>query len=62
MPIVRMNPKRMQEIVRAVRESAGLIGESLREATFSELKNRHEDGEEIKAAAAKENEVSADVL
>jgi hypothetical protein len=62
MPIVRMNPKRTQEIIRAVKESGGLISESLREARFSGLKKRHEDCEEIKAAAAKENEVSADVL
>jgi len=39
-PIVRMNPKRLQEITRAVKESAALISEGMQETGFSGLTKR----------------------
>jgi len=34
-PVVRMNPKRLQEVIRAVKESAALVSEALQETSFS---------------------------
>ncbi|HEX5410709.1 MAG TPA: IclR family transcriptional regulator [Terriglobia bacterium] len=60
-PVVRMNPKRMQEITRAVKEAAALISESLQETSFSGLAKRHENAEELDATVPTDGKVPVDV-
>lgn len=59
-PVVRMNPKRMQEITRAVKESAALISEALQETGFSGLTKRHE-GEKAGSSELAEGGLQVDV-
>lgn len=51
-PAVRMNPKRMQEITRAVKESARVISDALQKTSFSGLTKRIEQTEQREAAAS----------
>jgi DNA-binding IclR family transcriptional regulator len=50
-PVVRMNPKRMQEIIRGVKESARLISETIQETSISGLTERSDEVDYSKDAA-----------
>lgn len=59
-PVVRVNPKRMQEITRAVKESAALISESLQDTGFSGLTKRPDEPETPESLELTEDDLQAD--
>lgn len=60
-PVVRMTPKRMQEIIRAVKEYAHLISQGLHETNFSGLTKRTEEPDQLEASALAGDGMQADV-